>query len=170
MEAYRVSLIGHSQIYDFVREGKRLEQLIYELMYIHKHVEFYIGRNGDFDTLATDTIRRIQHNLFGNLNFSLVLVSECCIESGKRCEQYYDKVIHPISSDTHQKAEVTERDRWLVDNSELLIAYVEDGRKDDAYNALKYAEEQGVENINLVTMGNFFSILNESSCVIYKFP
>jgi predicted Rossmann fold nucleotide-binding protein DprA/Smf involved in DNA uptake len=37
----------------------------------------------------------------------------------------------------------------MVENTELLIAFVEEGRKGGALTTLKYAEKQGVEIINL---------------------
>ena len=39
----------------------------------------------------------------------------------------------------------------MIDNSDLLVAYVEPNRKGGALAALKYAQKQGVEIINLAT-------------------
>ena len=37
----------------------------------------------------------------------------------------------------------------MVDNSDLLVAYVEDGREGGALTTLKYAERRGIEIVNL---------------------
>ena len=39
----------------------------------------------------------------------------------------------------------------MIDNSDLLVAYVEPNRKGGALAALKYAQKQVVEIINLAT-------------------
>ena len=54
-----------------------------------------------------------------------------------------------IESKTHPKAAITKRNQWMMDNADLLIAYVEPGRKGGALTTLKYAEKQGIEIINL---------------------
>ncbi|MBR6681192.1 MAG: DUF1273 domain-containing protein, partial [Clostridia bacterium] len=62
-------------------------------------------------------------------------------------EQYYDEIYMPIEK-VHYKAAITKRNEWLVDNSDLLVAYV---NKDfgGAHNTLRYSEKIGVPIINV---------------------
>lgn len=59
-------------------------------------------------------------------------------------EEFYDEVILPLSPATHFKSAITKRNEWLVENSELLIAYVlnESG---GAYQCVKKAQQHSRE-------------------------
>ena len=64
-------------------------------------------------------------------------------------EKFYDEICYPISSRTHPKAAITMRNKWMIEHSDLLIAFVEEGRKGGALTTLEYAVKQNVEIINL---------------------
>ena len=64
-------------------------------------------------------------------------------------EKRIEEIQYPVDRNTHPKSAITKRNRWMMENSDLLIAYVEDGRKGDAMTALRYAERLGVKIINL---------------------
>ena len=64
-------------------------------------------------------------------------------------EKFYDEIWYPIDSKTHPKSAITKRNQWMIDNADLLIAYVEEGRNGGAMTTLKYAEKKGIEIINL---------------------
>lgn len=55
--------MGYRKIYNRREVEARLEQIIFKLMQNKEHVEFYIGRNGDFDIVATSVIKREKVNL-----------------------------------------------------------------------------------------------------------
>ena len=58
MEVYRVALIGHRNLQNSAPIEKTLENLIRTLLSQKEYVEFYIGRNGEFDILAASVIKR----------------------------------------------------------------------------------------------------------------
>lgn len=60
-EIYRVSMIGHRVVEDYGIEEK-LYELFWELLRTKEYVEFYLGRNGDFDILAASVIKRLHKN------------------------------------------------------------------------------------------------------------
>ena len=60
-EIYRVTMIGHRIVEDFDIEEK-LYDLFKNMLRTKKYVEFYLGRNGDFDILAASVIKRLQKN------------------------------------------------------------------------------------------------------------
>ena len=47
----------------------------------------------------------------------------------------------------HPKAAITLKNHYMIDNSDLVIVYVE--KKGGAYSAMKYAEKQCKEIINI---------------------
>ncbi len=148
MDIYRVSFIGHHELYGLMQIEKQLEEIIIKLLCHHEYVEFYVGRNGDFDISVASAIKRAQKSQ-GHPNSSLILVLPYPMKNQEDYEKFYDEVIIPIESKTHPKAAITKRNQWLMDHSELLIAYVEDGRKGGAYTAMKYAESRGEPILNL---------------------
>ena len=61
----------------------------------------------------------------------------------------YDNIIVPFElAGVHYKSVITKRNRWLVDNSDWLIAFV---YRDfgGAYTTLRYAEKKGLQIVNL---------------------
>ncbi len=140
MEIYRVSFIGHREIEHHREIEERLTEIITDLLRTTEFVEFQIGRNGEFDTFAASCIKRIQKD-FGNHNSALVLVLPYAVADIEYYEKYYDDIIIPEEAGkAHFKSAITKRNQWLVDNADMLIAYV---RRDTggAATCLRQAEK-----------------------------
>ena len=148
MNIYRIGFIGHRYIEGHYDLEDKIENIIKEELYTNEYVELYVGRNGDFDISAASAIKRAQDAL-GHHNSSLVLLQPYPMKDDPYYEKFYDEIWYPIDSKTHPKAAITKRNQWMVDNSDLLVAYVEDGREGGALTTLKYAERRGIEIINL---------------------
>ena len=147
MEIYRVSFIGH-RVLNRIREiEEKTEALIRELLRTKEYVEFYIGRNGDFDILAASAIKRIQNDL-GSSNSSLILVLPYHTRDEEYYESFYDEIYMPLDSKIHFKSAIKKRNEWMIDKSELLIAYVEN-ETGGAYKTIKYAAQKGIAIINI---------------------
>ena len=71
-EIYRVSMIGHRIVEDFDIEEK-LYDLFCDMLRTKEYVEFYLGRNGDFDIMAASVIKRLKKN-FRDDNSVMILV------------------------------------------------------------------------------------------------
>ncbi len=124
MEIYRVSFIGHREVEDFFFVEQQVDSIVRELITTKYYVEFYVGRNGEFDILVASAIRRARHDL-GERNSSLILVIPYSVAEIESYEKYYDEVMYPPELyDVHYKSAITKRNEWLVENSNLLIAYV----------------------------------------------
>ncbi len=52
MEIYRVSFIGHREVDDFSFVEEQVYDTVADLIRTKEYVEFYVGRNGEFDTLV----------------------------------------------------------------------------------------------------------------------
>ena len=64
-------------------------------------------------------------------------------------KNYYDEITIPdVCYGKHFKAAITERNRWMVEQADLFICYVE-REEGGAYTALKYAKKLEKEVINL---------------------
>ena len=140
MNIYTVCFIGHREIPDIRETEEKLQKVIEDLIRQKEYVEFYVGRNGDFDISVASAVKRAQ-NKCGHENSSLILVLPYKNKDIEYFKYYYDEVILPVSSDTHFKAAIKKRNEWMADNSDMLIAYVSK-ESGGAYEMLKYAELQ----------------------------
>lgn len=142
-EIYRVSFIGHRQIDRFRFVEKQLDRIISDLLNRKEYVEFYVGRNGDFDMMVASAVKRGQ-KAYGAANSSLILVLPYSVADMEMLEQFYDEIWLPEELyKVHYKSVITKRNEWFVKNSDLLVAYVEKDSGGAAY-CLKQAQKEGV--------------------------
>lgn len=148
MKIYTVSFFGHRNLYDIRRIDKRLSPLLKELIQTKPYVSFLIGRHGEFDEYAASVIKRVQKEV-GSDNNDLTLVIPYGVADIEYYENYYDNVIIPeIVDGVHPKLAITLKNRWMVEQSDLVIVNVEHS-KGGAYTAMKYAERINKKIINL---------------------
>ena len=115
-----------------------------ELIEKHDFVEFYVGRNGEFDELAASLVKLVQKaNKDKNCAMtSLTLVLPYPVKNMEYYEKYYDDIIiYEAEEKPHPKRAITERNRFMIDMADLVIAYV-DRQEGGAYEAMRYAQGQ----------------------------
>lgn len=146
MEIYRVSFVGHREIYRIREVEDMVEQIVTDLIRKKEYVEFYVGRNGDFDVLTASAVKRVQKKL-GNCNSSLILVLPYSVKDEEYYKTYFDEIFYPIDPQTHHKAAIIKRNEWMIEQSDLVIAFVEK-QNGGAYQAMRYAEKADKKVIN----------------------
>ena len=147
MKDFIVALFGHRKIDTFEFECL-LAEIVEELIKTKNHVTFLLGRNGEFDEYSATVIKRVKRKA-GDENSSMVLVLPYKVANIEYYADYYDDIIIPdVVCDAHPKAAITLKNHWMVEQSDLVITYVE---KDDggAHAAMKYAESLKKSIINL---------------------
>lgn len=148
LEVFKVGFIGHKEIDNFRHIEEQLREVIGELLDKKEFVEFYVGRNGDFDVMVASVIKSIQRDV-GTYNNCLILVLPYLIAEFESYAKYYDEVIIPYElSSVHYKAAIEKRNEWLIDNSDLLVMHVvrEEG---NSAKCMKKAQSIGRKIINL---------------------
>lgn len=148
MDVFTVSLFGHRDIDALCLFENQLDKLVRKLISEKEYVKFLIGRNGEFDELAASIIKRAQREL-GKENNDITLVLPYSVSNIEFYEKYYDDIIIPENvCCAHPKIAITLKNRWMVDRSDLVIAYVE---RDNggAYTAMRYAKKINVDVINI---------------------
>lgn len=60
---YTVSFFGHREIADYIHVLHKAEHLVRQLLESYTHVEFLVGRNGDFDEIATAAVRGVRQRM-----------------------------------------------------------------------------------------------------------
>lgn len=80
--------------------------------------------NGDFDIMAASVIKRLKKN-FRDDNSVMILVLPYPVKDYEDYEKYYDEIVIPKELyGVHPKAAITERNRWMVTNTDVLVAYI----------------------------------------------
>ena len=146
MDIYTVSLFGHRHIEQGALVEERLESLLYDLITGKEYVEFLIGRDGEFDLLASSVIKRCIKK-YGRGNTSLVLVLPYMRAEYRDNEaaflDYYDEVeICEESARAHFKAAIQIRNRRMVDRSDLVVCCIQH-QSGGAYRTVQYAQRLG---------------------------
>ena len=150
MTIFTVSLFGHRKIEDLWQLNKQLAPIIKELIQTKQYVSFLIGRNGEFDEFAASVIKCVQKEV-GKENNDITLVLPYTVANLEYYENYYDNVIIPENVyGVHPKSAISLKNRWMIEQSNLVIVYVEHDQG-GAYAAIKYANKLNKEIVNLYT-------------------
>ena len=153
LDIFTVAFFGHRYIDNPLKVEELLEAQIRRLINEKEYVDFLVGRNGEFDECAAAAIKRIQTEM-GNENNEMTLVLPYKVADLESYEKYYDNVIIPEAvHGVHPKSAITHKNRWMVEGSDLVIAYVE-REEGGAYKAMKYAEKLKKEIINLKSLSS----------------
>lgn len=158
-DIYRVAFFGHRRIYNIREIEEKLVPILNELILTKEYVEFYIGRNGDFDEFVASVIKRVQKQLDRDNNV-MILTLPYTVKDIEYYADYYDEIVIPDAiGRAHPKAAITLRNRWMVDTADLIIAYIE-CEEGGAYSAVKYAKKL---NKKVVNIGSAEDIENEEN-------
>ena len=148
MKAYRVAMFGHRDFCSTREIEAKLHDILSDLIRTKPYLEVYIGRNGEFDLFAASIVKRIKKEL-DNSSCSVTLVLPYKVKDIEYYEKYYDDIIiYENEERLHPKAAIAKRNGWMVENSDLLICFV-DHNSGGAYKALQYAQKLGIKTINL---------------------
>ena len=155
MNFFTVSLFGEKEIDDLRRLEDMLFYVVNDLIRTKPHVSFLIGRMGEFDEYAASLIKRVQSE--AKKPGSLTLVLPYSVGNMEDYEKYYDSVIIPTELQrAHHKSPLTQKNRYMIDRSDLVIVYAEDS-EGDVYAAMKYAQKLNIPIINLYNCAPFRS-------------
>ena len=147
MELYKIALFGHRYIENLNEIEERLCSVLTEMIEQKEFVEFYIGRNGEFDEYAASVVKRVQKRR-GKEKSALILVLPYQVKDIIYYRDYYDEIVIPVGK-VHPKRAIANRNEWMVENADLVIVAVE-RNEGGSYRAMKYAESLGKKIVNLL--------------------
>ena len=152
LNIYTVSFFGHRYIDNASEVEQHLDFLLHDLIVQKECVEFLVGRDGDFDTIASAAIKRAIHSYgYGNAHFILMLpyMKAEYRDNEKEFLDYYDEVeVCTESSEAHPKSAIQVRNRCMVDRSDLVVCCIQH-KSGGAYKTVQYAVKQGKQVRNL---------------------
>jgi len=108
------------------------------------YADFYLGGYGFFDSFAWECCRRYQSE---HPNVSLVFVTPY-LNVDRSVKGLYDSSVYPPLEDKPRKFAISYRNKWMVENADLVIAYV-DHSYGGAYATLQHAKRKKKAIINL---------------------
>ena len=152
MEIFTVAFFGHRYIDNPFRIEERLEEHIYRLLAEKEYVDFFVGRDGEFDQFASSAVLRVRKR-YRDDNSSLILVLPYAraeyLNNEESYHNYYSEVeISYEASKAHPKAAIQIRNREMVDRADLILCCIE-REQGGAWQTIQYAIKQGKTVINL---------------------
>lgn len=121
MDIFRVSFIGHRVVDEYRQVEEELDEVIELLHRKYGFIDFNVGRNGEFDDLATQAVRRFRREW--EEWCELTLVEPYPVANLDIIGKSYDNVIIPTDRKCHYKAAIGERNKWLAENCDMMIVY-----------------------------------------------
>jgi len=142
---------GHREVYQ-ANISEMLDKAISKIINTDDNFRFLVGGMGEFDGICSSAVRRAKRK-YPNKEIRLELVLPYLTHELNENKLYYetsfDDVVIPIElAGVHYKSAITKRNRWMVEQSDWLIAFI---YRDfgGAYTTLRYAEKKGLQIINL---------------------
>ena len=136
------TFIGHNECFGLSAE--KLKNTIREL--IKKGVtDFLSGGQGGFDRLCGRCVYELKKE-YPHINNYLVIPY---LSFNVYDKELFDSIIYPDGFEKYNfKSAIPARNRYMVDNSSVCIAYKTSEKGGTAYTC-KYAEKSGLEVVNL---------------------
>lgn len=151
LDIFTVSFFGHREVDCFQDVEKQVEMLVCKLIDEKDYVDFLVGRNGEFDQIATSAVRHVKEFNRGKCSLIWVMPYQMSEyrENKKAYDQYYDEVeTCPESDGSYPKAAYQIRNRCMVDRSDLVIFFVTHTHG-GAFQTMQYAKSIGKSCINI---------------------
>ncbi len=152
METFTVCFFGHRQVENPFEIEARLDYILRRLIVQKEYIEFLVGRDGNFDTVASSAIKRaIRSYGYGNTALTLVLPYDRAEYRKNRNSflNYYDEVeVCEESAGAYYKSAITIRNRIMAERSDLVICCIQH-MSGGAYRAVKYAKSLKKPIINV---------------------
>ncbi len=120
-----ISFCGHSDFYESDNIKIKLLKIL-EKEVGDSPADFYLGGYGGFDNYAKNVCKQFQktHSLC-KLYFITPYRSQKYLKNRLYLEEYYDGVILPDISESCTKFAILKRNDWMIEQADLIIAYVE---------------------------------------------
>lgn len=143
---------GHRDVFQ-ADIPKKLDKVISQILaFGDNSYRFLVGVRGQFDEMCSSAVRKVKRE-HKDKQITLVLVlpyfSQELNTNKEYYDQFYDDVVIPSElADVHYKAVITKRNRWLIEQSDILIAFVY-RNFGGAYTTINYAIKKEKRVINL---------------------
>lgn len=116
-----VTFFGHSNApQDII---PKLESILIDLIQNKGATKFYVGNHGNFDSLVKITLKKLKQQ-FPHIDYAVVLAYIPIKRNELDYKYYLDTIIPDGIENTPPKYAIIKRNRWMIDNSDMVVAYV----------------------------------------------
>lgn len=119
-----ITFCGHGSINIEQNEIDKIKDFLFEKIKQFPNAKFYIGGYGYFDHLVFSILRKLK-KCFPNIE--LIFISPYLDSSYSKLQianELYDCTLYPPLETVPKKYAILKRNEWMVDNCDLLVAYV----------------------------------------------
>lgn len=119
-----ITFCGHSKIYGNADLTNRIIQIL-DTEIPQGDVEFYLGAYGDFDNQALKACQKFkQKHPRAKIYFITPYLDEKFFQTRNIEKSEFDSIIFPPIEKVPKRYAIIERNKWMVNKSRLVIAYV----------------------------------------------
>lgn len=119
---------------------------IFEQLIIEGYTTFYDGAHGAFDKLCMNVVCELKKKY---PHIKLILISTH-YKHNKLLPFCYSYSIFPPLECVYPKAKITERNKWMVDNCDIIVCHIENtSATSGAYRTIKYARKKNKNIIEI---------------------
>ena len=113
-----VTFCGHSHVNDADELNKWLDRVLDQLA-AEGADRFYLGGYGDFDRMAAEAVKAKKAE---RPDIEMALVTAYL---GRQADgEFYDYMVYPTLKDVTQRSAIPQRNEWMVDSANVVVAYV----------------------------------------------
>ena len=143
-----VAFCGHSEYMGTLEDEKNVLDFL-ECRVGDESVEFFLGEYGGFDRFAYNCARKYQKkHPVARLVFITPYLSEGFLKKHIDSQHRFDDILYPNLETVLPRYAITYRNRWIVEQADLLISYVVLSYG-GAYKMYRYAKQKNREIYNL---------------------
>ena len=135
------TFFGHRRCPQEVR--LKLEKIIEELIQHQNESVFYVGNNGDFDTMVYSVLNYLKKT-YSHIEVYIVLAY---LPTGKS-DEIPDSLFPEGMEYIPKRFAISHRNRWMVKNSDIIVSYITHNWG-GAAQFTDYARDKGKRVINI---------------------
>ncbi len=144
-----VTFCGHSSFVCTTEIKEKMMKILEEKVG-DAYAKFLLGGYGNFDSFAYSCCKEYQKTY---PQVKLIFITPYITESYQRNhleykKNFYDEIIYPEIEKAPPRFAITYRNKWMVEKSDLVIAYVK-STYGGAYTTFKHAKRKKKEIYNL---------------------
>ena len=117
---------------------------------------FYSGGIGNFDMLCESVVRELKRTYPLKLYLIMPYMTQKINRDGKYYMELYDDIIIPDLGEVHYKRAITERNKWIAEQSHIILCYIHRS-SGGAYRMYQYAKKHNI-NTRVLSRNNLHLI------------
>lgn len=142
-----ISFCGHRDFTPDADKEKTIIDILLKYAETEQEIVCYTGGYGTFDWFAASCINKAKKAAHNIVNCLVVpYITSSYLERISLHTKELDEVIYPPLENIPPKFAIIRRNEWMIDNSDLLIAYVKYSRG-GAAKTLEYAKRRRIKII-----------------------